>query len=426
MPLRAQEHGLRSGGVRHLLLHDVLRPRLRGIAACLAVVAVAGASSLSAWRSPVWWAADPDSLYFQAKVLKFRGHNERVALHRLFAGPEGSELRALEARAHPIHPQFTNPVWIDYTSRFFRRRVFVPLLAAAVYPLFGERSLLNVSLIGYLLLALAIYALLRQRFSRATSVAATCVCILSPPARRHGLVPMSDSWSVLLETCALFAAVLVLERRRVWLIFWMAVLAAASLTRDVTVVPLVAVFLLALHPRFRRESLTLFGTGVAAVLPAYLIYGNTSVRENLAYVFNASNPPPDSSWGFVVRHYLPSLRQLARHDLHYGTGLGWETPLWFLGLVVTGIGTILLVRRAVRGDSFFLLQAYAIIGACFFVLLYDSYSGFREELAFLPPVAVSLALVVRQIELHLLDTIRAPAMLFRPARQADAVRTPVP
>jgi hypothetical protein len=206
----------------------------------------------------------------------------------------------------------------------------------------------------------------------------------------------------------------------------MAVLAAASLTRDVTVVPLVAVFLLALHPRFRRESLTLFGTGVAAVLPAYLIYGNTSVRENLAYVFNASNPPPDSSWGFVVRHYLPSLRQLARHDLHYGTGLGWETPLWFLGLVVTGIGTILLVRRAVRGDSFFLLQAYAIIGACFFVLLYDSYSGFREELAFLPPVAVSLALVVRQIELHLLDTIRAPAMLFRPARQADAVRTPVP
>ncbi|MDP9226037.1 MAG: hypothetical protein M3P18_19800, partial [Actinomycetota bacterium] len=137
---------------------------------------MAAASSLSAWWAPVRWTADPDTLFFQAKVLKFRGQNERVALHRLFAGPEGRGLRELEARGHPIHPQFTNPSWIDYSSRFFRRRVFVPLLAAGLYPLFGERSLLTISLLGYLLVSVAIYALLRRRFSCSVSVVVACVC----------------------------------------------------------------------------------------------------------------------------------------------------------------------------------------------------------------------------------------------------------
>ena len=404
--------------LRHHVPHRLFRA-----APWLVVLAVAATSSLSAWRSPVWWAADPDSLYFQAKVLKFRGQNERVALHRLFAGPEGSELREIEARAHPIHPQFTNPHWIDYTSRFFQRRVFVPLLAAAVYPLFGERSLLNVSLVGYLLLSLTLYALLRRRFSSTTSVVATCVCILSPPVRRHSLVPMSDSWSILLETCALLAAVLALERRTRWLAAWMVALAAASFTRDVTIVPLVAVLGLVLHPRFRRQSLLLVGTGIAAVLPAYLAYGNTSIRENLAYVFNASNPPPDSSWGFVRHHYLPNLRVFGRHDLHYGTGLGWEAPLWYFGLVLVAVGAILLIRRASRGDAFFLVQAYAIIGAGIFVGLYDSYSAFREELAFLPPVAVSLALVMRQVELRLRGVVQVPAWFPGRIRAVDGART---
>jgi hypothetical protein len=387
--------------VRALLPIRVLRPHLREVTACLAILAIAAASAFSAWRAPVWWAADPDSLYFQAKVLKFRGKNERLALHRLFAGREGSELRRIEASHHPIHPQFTNPRWIDYTSRFFDRRIFVPLLAAAVYPLFGERSLLNVSLLGYLLLGPALYALLRRRFSPGTSAVVVGACILSPPLRRHSLVPMSDTWSILLETCALLAAALVFERRSRWLLGWIAALAAASFTRDVTVVPLVAVALLALHRPFRKRSLLLAGTGIAAVAPAFLLYGNASVRENLAYVFNSSNPPPDSSWGFVLHRYLPNLRMLLRKDLDYGTLVGWEGPLWYLGLALTAVGAALIIRRASRGDSFFLLQAYALIGAAVFVALYDSWSLFRQELAFLPPAAVSLALVVRQMEHHL-------------------------
>jgi hypothetical protein len=359
---------------------------------------VAAASSLSAWQAPAQWSADPDTLFFQAKVLKFRGQNERVALHRLFAGPEGRGLRDLEARGHPIHPQFTNPRWIDYSSRFFRRRVFVPLLAAGLYPLFGERSLLTVSLVGYLLVSVAIYALLRRRFSCTVSVVVACVCVLSPPLRRHSLVPMSDSWAIFLETCALLAAVLTLERKTRWVVAWIGALAAASLTRDVTIVPLVAVLCLMLHPRWRRPGALLATTGVGAVLPALLVYGNTSIRENLAFVFSGSNPPQDSSWGFVLRHYRPNLHMLLDKDLRYGTGLGWEAPLWYLGLALVAVGSILLIRSAARGDPFFLLHSYALVGAGVFVAIYDAYSLFREELAFLPPVAVALALVARQME----------------------------
>jgi hypothetical protein len=170
------------------------------------------------------------------------------------------------------------------------------------------------------------------------------------------------------------------------------------LTRDVTIVPLVAVLCLMLHPHWRRRSALLAATGLAAVLPALLVYGNTSIRENLAFVFSGSNPPQDSSWGFVLRHYRPSLHMLLNKDLRYGTGLGWEAPLWYLGLALVAVGAILLIKSAARGDQFFLLHSYALVGAGVFVAIYDSYSLLREELAFLPPAAVALALVVRQIE----------------------------
>jgi hypothetical protein len=364
---------------------------------CLLVLVVAAASSLSSWWAPVWWSGDPDTLYFQAKVLRFRGENERVALHRLFAGPQASGLRKLDERRPAAKRQFTNARWIDYSSRFFRRRVFVPLLAAAAYPVFGERSLLTVSLLGYLLLSLALYALLRRRFSSTVSAVVTCACMLTPSLRRNSFIPMSDSWSILLETCALLAAVFTFQRSMRWLVPWMAALGAASLTRDVTVVPLIAVLCLAIHTRSRR-SVLLAATGVASTLPALLAFGNASVRENLAFVFSGYNPPHDASWSFVLHHYWPNVRDLARLDLQYGTGLGWQTPLWYLGILLAAAGVVLLVRSAARGDLFFLLHGYSLIGAAVFLAVFDGYSAFREELVFLPPVAVGLALLAKGVD----------------------------
>jgi hypothetical protein len=383
----------------------------------LLVLAVALVSSLPTWWAPVRWSGDPDSLYYQAKVLKFWGENEREALHKLFAGPQGSGLRELEERRRPARRQFTNANWIDYSSRFFRRRVFVPLLAASLYPVFDDRSLLTVSLLGYLLLSLALYALLRRRFSSNVSAIVSCICMLSPPLRQSSFIPMSDSWSILLETCALLTAVLTLQRGMRWLGPWIVLLVAASLTRDVTVVPLIAVLCVAIQTRTRRSAL-LAATGAASIAPALLVFGNASVRENLAFVFSGSNPPYDASWTFVLRNYWPHFRNLARLDFYYGIGLGWQAPLWYLAILLAVIGAVLLIRSAARGDPFFLLHGYALLGAAVFVALFDEYSALRQELVFLPPVAVGLALLAKSVQ----DRVRMNAN----SSKADAAFLPTP
>jgi hypothetical protein len=111
----------------------------------------------------------------------------------------------------------------------------------------------------------------------------------------------------------------------------------------------------------------------------------------------------------VLREYWPNFRHLIHNDLTYGTGLGWQGPFWYLGLVVVVVGAILLIRAAYRGDQFFLLCAYALIGGTLFVALYDAYSHFREELVFLPPAAVGLALLSR----YLGDRLRRHAGRWR-------------
>jgi 4-amino-4-deoxy-L-arabinose transferase-like glycosyltransferase len=378
------------------------RSRPRWLLPGLVVFAVAFAASLHAWIEPVKWS-DPDSLYYQAKALSFRGEDERTALHRAFRSPIAEQVLELERQALREDPkrerQFTNPVWIDYTSRFFERRVAVSAMAAAIYPVFHLRSVLAVSLLGYLLLAVALYAFLCRRFGPWTSAAIASVCVLAPPVRDASFVPMTDSWGLLLETCALLAAVLTYDRSTRWLWGWVGALALLSITRDDTVVPLVAAGLLLLHQRDRR-SLLLVGSGVAAVLPAILIFGNTSVRENLAYVFSGFNPPYEETWKFVLHYYPQNLESLLRADLSYGTHLGIEGVPWYLGLALALVGIVLLVRRLPEKDVFYRLAAYALPGAALYVLLFAKDSGMRQEIVFLPPLAVALALVLeRGIEL---------------------------
>jgi hypothetical protein len=368
--------------------------RLRILAPALVVLAVAALASLHAWIEPVRWS-DPDGLYYQAKTLAFRGEDEKQALHRAFHSPIADEVLEGEREAlrndPKLEPQFTDPTWIDYTSRFFERRLLVSALAAVVYPVFELRSVLTVSLVGYLLLSLALFAFLRRRFSSWLSAGVASLCVLAPAVRHASFVPMTDSWGLLLETCALLAAALVYDRSQRWLWGWVGALALLSITRDDTIVPLVAVGCLMLHQRDRR-SLLLVGSGVAAVLPAILIFGNTSLRENLAYVFSGFNPPYEESWKFVFHYYPPNLERLFSSDLRYGTHLGWEGPLWYLGLAVAAFGLVLLVKRLRDPDPFFRLAAYALPGAALYVLLFGAYSGMRQEVVFVPPLAVALAL----------------------------------
>jgi hypothetical protein len=369
--------------------------RASKILAPAAVLLVALLASLHAWIEPVEWK-DPDSLYYQAKVESIRGADENQALHEAFKGPLASEIVAGERealKADPDRPrQFTNPEWIDYSTRFFHRRVLVSTMAAGIYPVFELRSLLTVSLIGYLLLSLALYALLRQRFGAGVSAVVASVCILAPPVRDASFVPMTDSWGLFLETLALLAAVLVFDRGDRWLAVWIAVLAALSITRDDSVVPLVAAGCLFLHQRDRR-SLILLATGAAAIVPALLIFGNASIRENLAFAFSGFNPPTDASWNFVFHYYPENLRQLLEGDADYGRDLGLETPFWFLGLALVAYGVGLMIRRLRDADPYFRLMTYSLLGAAVYVGLFGRFSELRQEITFLPAAAVALALV---------------------------------
>ncbi len=310
------------------------------------VLLVAVLVSLHVWTGSIHWT--PDALYYQAKTLSIRGQDENSTLHAEFRGPHAKDLRAEEQEKIAEDPstphKFTSATWIDYTSRFFDRRVMVPLIAAAIYPVFGVRSVLVVSLVGYLLLSLALFAMLRLRFGPLLSAAVAILCILAPPLRHAAFVPGTDSWGVLLETCALLAAVLVFDRGLPWIAAWVAALALLSITRDDSVVPLVAVGCLFLQVRERRSAL-LLGSGALSIIPAVLIWGNSSVRENLSYVFSNFTPPVEESWSFVANNYPSHAWDLIHLDISWGTTIGWEGPLWYLGLAVILIGVVLLLMR---------------------------------------------------------------------------------
>jgi hypothetical protein len=368
-------------------LRSLLRPSVL-------VVVVAAVVSLPHWFEPVRWN-DPDSLFYEAKVFAIRGEDEKTAVHRVFTSPIAGHLLRAELHSPPARRRYVSTSWIDYNNRsFYHRRWVVSLMAAGVYPVFGERSLLTVSLLGYLLLSLALYALLRRRFTPTISAAVTVVCLLAPPLRAASFAPMTDSWGILLETCALLAAVLTFDRGTGWVAAWVAAIAVLSFTRDDTVVPLVAVLGLVLLHRNRRRSALLAGTGIAALLPGALLLGSASVRQNLAFNFSSYWPPKNDSWDFVLNGYWPHLRHLIRADLDYGTSLGWQAPLWYIGLALVAVGVVLLITRSVRSpDLFFPLHCYALVGAAVFVAFADDYTGFRDELTSLPAVAVALALL---------------------------------
>lgn len=381
----------------------------------LAVLAVAGVVSAPHWSDPVPWV-DPDAIWYQARVEAIQGHDQDAAVKRLFAGPIAAELRSYEAGTPVSERQFTSP-WLG-ARRFFDRRWLVPAMAAAIDPLSGIRSLLNVSMFAYMLLGPALYLLLRRRFCAVTSVVAASICILAPPVRDHSFIPMTDSWGLLLETLALLVACLTLERGNRWLLPWVALILALSLTRDNHIIPLVAVIGIAIQQR-DRLSTALAASGVVAAIPAPLILGTASVRENLAYVLSGFDREAvdHEGWGFILREYWPHLKDMLHADLTYGLDLGWETYPWYAGLAVAAVGLLLLIKWAPSADPFFRLMRYSILGAVILMAVAGPQdSGLRFELVFLPPIAVALALAGEKIANVLPGDLRAVAMR-RPARE---------
>ncbi len=159
---------------------------MRSRAATIGILAAALAalSCLAVWpafNDPVEWT--PDALYYQARVLELRGEDN--AFDKVFEGPLAAELRARD----PGHTG--NETWVEYNEPFYERRVAVPLAAAALYPVAEERSLLDLSLVGYIAAVLALFGLLllRYRIALAAAVAGAALrCCL-----RSRITPRSRS-----------------------------------------------------------------------------------------------------------------------------------------------------------------------------------------------------------------------------------------
>ena len=358
-------------------------PRRQAALPVLALVVVGIASSWSYWKGPSQWK--PDSLFYEAQVLEVRGKPAEAARREVFAGPLAAPRRAREAGLPENERKVSNPEWVRYSAQFYRRRWVVPVLAAAVFPLFGTRSVLVVSLVGYLACGPLLYALLRRRYPRVESALLAAAFLLLLPLRFWSSLPLTDSLGLALLIAALTSALLVLERGLRWLPLWGLTVAALAFTRDAAVLAVAAVVWVALRERSRR-TLLLATAGIAAALPAPLAFG-APLKRALAYTVNNFFVPPSTSWHFIGEKYGAAARSLIHNDFNYVL----DHPISGLVLVV-GVALLFLPRQ--HGGSYFSLLRAATLASLVYLFVLPNYTAFRLELVFVPMAAAGLAALV--------------------------------
>ncbi len=343
-----------------------------GLAAA-ALVAVGGVIDGAARWSP-------DGLFYQARSLELRGVDRDTALDRVFQGELGAELRARDPE------RAGDPAWVRYNAQFYERRVSVPLVANAIEPIAGDRSILDVSLAGYVAAVLAIFGLLLVRFRIAIAAAITLATVFLPALTFHSSFPLTDSWGLALETAALLSGILVLQRGPRWLIAWGASILLLSFTRDSTLIPVVGALAVALTLR-SRVSWAMFGTAVAAAVPVLLMF-SVPTRELLAMMLNNAQPAPDASWGSVAERYPGAIADLLRADGGFVRDGAWYSAAYLAG----GLGLLFLLGRGGRRNPVLTLLQAAAVASVAYVLVVPIFSAFRLELACVPMAAFGLAL----------------------------------
>jgi hypothetical protein len=205
---------------------------------------------------------------------------------------------------------------------------------------------------------------------------------------------MTDSVGLALLIGALIAALFVLERGIRWLPLWLVPMAALSVTKENSLVALLAVAWLAARTRSMR-AVSLAVSGVAVTVPVLVLFG-ASLRETLAFAENDFQRPSDSSWGFVLRHYPAALWSMVHDDLFLPRLSFWtrsQGMLWYLAGTIVVIAVIMLLAKGTC-DPFFRLMRGALLGAAAFMALAVLYSKLRLELVFVPAVAVGFALLI--------------------------------
>lgn len=338
-----------------------------------------------------------DSRYYQAQVYEIQGDSQATALHRSFAVTLAHRRRLRPAATTASSEFVQHPLrWIQRAASFYRRRWLVPLLAAAIYPLAGQRALLDVSLLGYLLIGPLLYALLRRRFSSNVSVVAAAMTLLLPPLHIWAGYPLTDSWGVTVEILTVLAGLTALEQGGKHYVGFAGAMLLLSLTHDGTIVIVVS---LAVAAAVRRElrGFAMLATAVAASVPAPLLFGG-SLRQELSAVTSGYHTLT-ASWGYIARQYPHAVWRLLSQDVRWPGVMSYSLFWYCAGLFVVG-SVIYLVTRASNRDTFFLLAKALIIGGAVSLLLVPNYTELRLELVFVPTVAVSFGLVLSRLVLH--------------------------
>lgn len=393
-PLRSFAHGVRRHPRRDLLV-------------AIALLAFGIVLVLPYSGPDVRWA--PDSLFYMAQKLELQGMNRTEACRQAFASAGAAELESMERSLPSALRRIDNPAWQTYSSRFYRRRWTVPVVAAALQPVAGQRSIEDPSLVGWALLAPLLYLLLRRRFKPGVSVVLSVFCTVLPPTFYVGPVPSTDLLALSLLIAALLAAWQVRVAGLGWLPAWMVLVLVLAFTRDANIVLVAATGWLALRERSRR-SIALVATGVLASLPAPLLF-SAPFRDNLAYTFNAYRVPTDASWSSILGEYPHRIATVFRYDLEYPLDTAVPALAFAIGVLVL-LGLITLYLRSDRDDPFLILARGSGLGALVTILLAANYSNGRLELVFVPAIAAGLGMFAERLS----SRRRASPLRARPAR----------
>jgi hypothetical protein len=370
---------------------------MRKVAApLLAALVLAGAALIAVGGSlagPPRWS--PDALFYQARVFQLQGAERDDAITRAFQGPLGAELRADDPE------RSGDPRWVAYNARFYERRLTVPLAAAALDPIAGERAILDVSLAGYVAAVLALFWLLLLRFRLTIAAGVALGTVFLPALTWHSSFPLTDSWGLALELAALASGLLVLKRGTRWLVPWAAAILVLAFTRDSIWIPILAAAGLTLRHR-SRVSWMLLGSGIAAALPA-LIAVQVPLRELLGQMLNDLQPNPDASWSWIAGRYPDAVVELLRADGGFVRDGAWYSAAY----LAVGVLMLFLLTRGERGSAAATFMKAGTLAGCAYVLAVPVFSAFRLELVLVPFAAFGLALAAE----HVLERIAVPSLV---------------
>ena len=171
-----------------------------------------------------------------------------------------------------------------------------------------------------------------------------------PALSRHSSYPLTDSWGLALEAAALACALLAIDRSRRWLIPWVARDPAPSLHARQHLDPDPGRRRLALTQR-TKTSFWLLGTGVAAALPATLLF-KVPMRELLGQMLTPGlQPNPDATWGWIASQYPGAIVDLLQANGGFVRDGAWVSAAFFL----IGLAALFLLdartSRATPGRS---------------------------------------------------------------------------